>query len=367
MTRLPPALVERFPPIGEEPRDPRSSGKKNPASSAAFWIVSSGVPALTVMVALARSISSMPTMRSNEIATQPGSGAAPPHRPVSPPWGTNGSPTLRHAAIASDTPVASSGRTTAIGVRGKLALQSLQLRAGTSAPISTACGPSLSRKAPSGPSGRSDSVVAAMRRRVFARFLQSAVRFWQGSLRHKGVELMLYVRYKASQAYSMKRSRHLVGARGDVMTGPIRGFWAATPTPLTVEGSVDHAKLAGHAHGLFKRGIDGVVLFGTTGEGTTFNVAERVATVEALLKAGVPASRIGIGGGFPAITDSIALTRSVLSLGVNHVLILPPYFDRSVTPAGIEDAFSAIFDAVADKRLRAPLYHIPPVSGVGVP
>src|ERR1700736_4693328 len=158
-----------------------------------------------------------------------------------------------------------------------------------------------------------------------------------------------------------------MGAKGDVMTGAIRGFWAATPTPLTVEGSVDHARLAGHAHGLFKRGLDGVVLFGTTGEGTTFNVTERVATVEALLKAGVPASRIGIGGGFPAITDSIALTRSMLSLGVNHVLILPPYFDRSVTPAGIEDAFSAIFDAVADERLRATLYHIPQVSGVGIP
>jgi 4-hydroxy-tetrahydrodipicolinate synthase len=151
------------------------------------------------------------------------------------------------------------------------------------------------------------------------------------------------------------------------MTGAIRGFWAATLTPLTTEGSVDHAGLAGHAHSLFKRGLDGVVLFGTTGEGTTFNVAERIATVEALLKAGVPASRIGMGGGFPAITDSIALTRSMLSLGVNHVLILPPYFDRSVTPGGIEDAFSAIFDAVADDRLRATLYHIPQVSGVAVP
>ena len=151
------------------------------------------------------------------------------------------------------------------------------------------------------------------------------------------------------------------------MTGAIRGFWAAVPTPLTVEGTVDHAKLAGHALNLFKQGLDGVVLFGTTGEGTSFNVAERIATVEALLKAGVPASRIGLGGGFPAITDSIALTRSVLSLGLNHVLYLPPYFDRAVTPDGIEDAFAAIFDTVADDRLRATLYHIPQVSGVAVP
>jgi 4-hydroxy-tetrahydrodipicolinate synthase len=154
---------------------------------------------------------------------------------------------------------------------------------------------------------------------------------------------------------------------GEFMTGAIRGFWVAAPTPLTAEGAVDHAKLAGHALNLFKKGVDGVVLFGTTGEGTSFGVAERIATVEALLKAGVASSRIGLGGGFPAITDSIALVRSALSLGLNHVLILPPYFDRDVTPDGIEDAFAAIFDSVADNRLRATLYHIPQVSGVGVP
>ena len=150
------------------------------------------------------------------------------------------------------------------------------------------------------------------------------------------------------------------------MTEAIRGFWVASATPLTSDGSVDSAKLAAHAKQLFGKGVDGVVLFGTTGEGTSFNVAERVATVEALLKADVAAERIGIGGGFPAVSDSIALTHAVLGLGLRHVLFLPPYFDRSVTPAGIEDAFAAIFDGVADDRLRAVLYHIPQVSGVAI-
>ena len=154
---------------------------------------------------------------------------------------------------------------------------------------------------------------------------------------------------------------------GGAMTEAIRGFWVASATPLATDGSVDSAKLAAHAKKLFGKGVDGVVLFGTTGEGTSFNVAERVTTIEAVLKAGVPAERMGIGGGFPAISDSIALTRAVLGLGLHHVLYLPPYFDRSVTPEGIEDAFAAIFDGVADDRLRAYLYHIPQVSGVAIP
>lgn len=151
------------------------------------------------------------------------------------------------------------------------------------------------------------------------------------------------------------------------MTEAIRGFWVASATPLAADGSVDSAKLAAHAKQLFGREVDGVVLFGTTGEGTSFNVTERVATIEAVLKAGVAPERIGIGGGFPAITDSIALSRAVLDLGLRHVLLLPPYFDRSATPEGIEDAFAAIIDGVADDRLRAYLYHIPQVSGVAIP
>ncbi|MDF0520462.1 dihydrodipicolinate synthase family protein [Bradyrhizobium yuanmingense] len=151
------------------------------------------------------------------------------------------------------------------------------------------------------------------------------------------------------------------------MTEAIRGFWVASATPLATDGSVDAAKLASHAKHLFGKGVDGVVLFGTTGEGTSFNAAERIATIEAMLRAGIAPERIGIGGGFPAITDSIALTRAVLGLGLRHVLLLPPYFDRSVTSEGIEDAFAAIIDGVADDRLRASLYHIPQVSGVAIP
>lgn len=151
------------------------------------------------------------------------------------------------------------------------------------------------------------------------------------------------------------------------MTEAIRGFWVASATPLTADGSVDFAKLAAHAKQLFGKGVDGVVLFGTTGEGTSFNVTERIATIEAVLEAGVAPERIGVGGGFPAITDGIALSRAALGLGLRHVLVLPPYFDRSVTPEGIEDAFAAIIDGVADDRLRAYLYHIPQISGVAIP
>jgi 4-hydroxy-tetrahydrodipicolinate synthase len=147
----------------------------------------------------------------------------------------------------------------------------------------------------------------------------------------------------------------------------IRGFWVAAATPLDATGQPDSTLLAEHARALFARGCDGLVLFGTTGEGPSFTAGERLATVEALLAHGIPASRLALGIGFAAIPDAIALGRGALALGLAHLLALPPYFFREVTEDGLVDAFSMLIDGLADERLRLTLYHIPQVSGVAIP
>jgi 4-hydroxy-tetrahydrodipicolinate synthase len=151
------------------------------------------------------------------------------------------------------------------------------------------------------------------------------------------------------------------------MSDVIKGMWAAMATPLDAEGNVDHAALARHGLWLIEQGCDGLVPFGTTGEGPSFSAAERLAATEALLKAGIPAGQIALGTGFPAIPDTVALTRQAMALGLTHMLVLPPYYFREVSEPGLEDAFSAFVDGVGSNRLRATLYHIPSVSGVAVP
>jgi len=147
----------------------------------------------------------------------------------------------------------------------------------------------------------------------------------------------------------------------------IAGLWAASATPVAPDGSVDHPVLADHAKRLIQRGCDGLVLFGTSGEGPSFSIAQRLAATEAVLRAGVPAAKLALGTGCPAVIDTIAMTKASLSLGIAGALILPPFYFASVPDQGIEDAFAEVIDGVADDRLSACLYHIPQVSGVGVP
>ncbi len=151
------------------------------------------------------------------------------------------------------------------------------------------------------------------------------------------------------------------------MQDGIHGFWVAAATPLDATGQVDTTLLGDHARALFGQGCDGLVLFGTTGEGPAFSAVERIAVMRALLDQGIAPERLALGVGFPAIHDAVGLCRVALALGLTQVLALPPYFFRDVTEDGLVDAYASLVDQVGSDRLRLTLYNIPQVSGVRVP
>lgn len=151
------------------------------------------------------------------------------------------------------------------------------------------------------------------------------------------------------------------------MSAPITGLWAAATTPFHADGTIDHAAFARGARRLLDNGCDGMVLFGSCGEGPSLSIPQRLAATEAVLAAGIPAEALALGTGCAAIADTITLTRGALALGIPRAMILPPFYFAGVSAQGIEDAFATILDGVGDARLSACLYHIPQVCGVGVP
>jgi 4-hydroxy-tetrahydrodipicolinate synthase len=146
----------------------------------------------------------------------------------------------------------------------------------------------------------------------------------------------------------------------------VAGLWTAVLTPLDADLNCDHAKLAAHCKDLMARGVDGVAPFGTTGEGTSFTVAERIAAIDALLKAGVPARRMVLGNGSPALGDAVELARYAVKAGLAGVLMLPPFFFKGVDDEGVYAAFAETIERVGDDRLRVYLYNIPQISGVPI-
>jgi len=147
----------------------------------------------------------------------------------------------------------------------------------------------------------------------------------------------------------------------------IRGVWPAALTPLEADGRIAHDLFAKHCRTMFAGGCAGTAIFGTTGEGQSFSVAERKEALERLLAAGIPPAQIVVGTGCAALPDTAELTRHAAELGVAGVLALPPFFWRQPGDDGVYAAYAKLVELLAGVKTRIILYHIPQVTGVPVP
>lgn len=150
------------------------------------------------------------------------------------------------------------------------------------------------------------------------------------------------------------------------MTMKLGGVIAAVLTPLNDDLSPDFAEHAAHCRRLLAEGCDGLSPLGTSGEGNSFTVRERIAILEALLKAGLSPNVLLPGTGAATIPDTIELTRHALSAGVMSVLMVPPFYYKNTLEDGLHNFYSRVADGVGDSRLRVVLYHIPPVTAVPI-
>jgi 4-hydroxy-tetrahydrodipicolinate synthase len=146
----------------------------------------------------------------------------------------------------------------------------------------------------------------------------------------------------------------------------LSGVWAASLTPLQADLSPDADRLVAHVDRLFSDGCDGIVLFGTTGEATSFSVPERIALLGRLVAEGVDPGRIIVGVGCAAAVDTVALSKSAQGHGVAGVLMLPPFYYKAVTDEDLAEAFGWIFGQLGNDAPPVLLYNIPQVSGVAV-
>ena len=149
-------------------------------------------------------------------------------------------------------------------------------------------------------------------------------------------------------------------------TQRITGVLAPVVTPFRADYSPDAERFVRHCQWLLAHGCAGLAVFGTNSEANSMSVGEKVALLEALVAAGVPAAKLMPGTGACALSDSIALTKKAVELGCAGVLMLPPFYYKGVPDEGLYRNFAEVIERVGDDRLQVYLYHIPPVSGVPI-
>lgn len=120
-----------------------------------------------------------------------------------------------------------------------------------------------------------------------------------------------------------------------------------------------------HCRWLLSQNV-GLAIFGTTSEGNSLGVDERIDLLDQLVSSGVDPARVMSGTGSSALTDSVRLTAHAVKVGCAGVLMLPPFYYKSVSDEGLFRSFAEVIERVGDTRLRIYLYNIPPISHVAI-
>jgi 4-hydroxy-tetrahydrodipicolinate synthase len=151
-----------------------------------------------------------------------------------------------------------------------------------------------------------------------------------------------------------------------VKTG-LNGVIAAIATAIDEAGVPDERRSLKLARYLLDNGCDGLNVLGTTGEATSFSLAERQRLMSAYRAAGLPMQRLMVGTGAAALADAIALTRHAAELGFGGALVLPPFYYKGVPDEGLAAFVAALVEATRDRPIPIFLYHFPANSGIPWP
>lgn len=144
-----------------------------------------------------------------------------------------------------------------------------------------------------------------------------------------------------------------------------KGVIAAVVTPFTQEDRPDIENLQRLVTTLYKQGVDGILLLGSTGEGPSLSFAEQ----ELVLEAGMDAARdliVMAGTGCASLPDTIRLTRRGFELGVDAVVTVPPFYFKKVTLEGLFQAYCRVLDEAVPEGRHLFLYDIPQISGISI-
>jgi 4-hydroxy-tetrahydrodipicolinate synthase len=146
---------------------------------------------------------------------------------------------------------------------------------------------------------------------------------------------------------------------------PFNGVLVPVLTPFTPGGEPDAGRFVAFCRWLLDQGAGGLSIFGTTSEANSMAAAERMALLDRLIEAGIPAQKLMPGTGACSMTEAAGLVCHAVGHGCGGVLMLPPFYYKGVSDDGIFAFISAVIDKVASPALRIYLYHIPPVAQVG--
>lgn len=135
------------------------------------------------------------------------------------------------------------------------------------------------------------------------------------------------------------------------------GVYVANVSPFREDTAftLDEEAYLKHVRWLGENGVQGVVPFGTNGEGPSVTLREKLRVLGALFDRQLPVEVIPTvaQGNVP---ETLEMLKAVDEFPAEAVLVLPPYYFKPIAVEGLLRFYESVFEAT---RHHVILYHIP--------
>ena len=145
----------------------------------------------------------------------------------------------------------------------------------------------------------------------------------------------------------------------------LNGLVAAPFTAFKTDTSLDLDKVRQQADRLIEAGVGGAFVCGTTGEGASMTLEERMTLAEAWIAAAGGRLRIIVHVGHACLADCAALAAHAQKVGASAVGCLAPYFFKPGSPEALVSFCAQVASHAPD--LPFYYYHLPSMTGANFP
>jgi dihydrodipicolinate synthase/N-acetylneuraminate lyase len=143
-----------------------------------------------------------------------------------------------------------------------------------------------------------------------------------------------------------------------------RGLYAALPTFLHPDETLDLAAYAAHVVRLAEAGVDGVLVAGSSGEFPALDEAERRLLAETAVQAADRRLAVAVHVGAGSTAATLCLARHAAAAGADALAVVTPFYLRT-DDAGLRDLLTSVKEAAPDRPLLA--YSMPRLAGSEFP
>jgi N-acetylneuraminate lyase len=142
----------------------------------------------------------------------------------------------------------------------------------------------------------------------------------------------------------------------------LTGLVAAPYTPFHADGNLNVGVIPAYADMLLESGVSGVFVCGSTGEGHSLSISERIAVADAWLAAAKGRFPVVVHIGHNCQADARTLAAHAQSVGAQAIAALAPSYYK---PKSVDDLIDFLAPvASAAPKLPLYFYNIPSMTGV---